>query len=457
MKKIIIFSIFTIIFVLVVLLNTYYINTKNRSANFLFSSLNEIYFDLQLIENASLKESIEKFIKSGNTNSFIAVIKNSNDPIGQFYAFCGLLNTNPQSAIEYMDKLITSFQKVNIVVDRNIKYQNSELGFAILLLVSRQPEKLLSIRLKNDFYKQISQTLLSGYSSKLTKIDKNYKRELVYLIGQKVPALLTEISKDITTTKPLSELTEAEKIELSYLLPAITKSEKEKIIQYFLNNENNEQILINIVSSINENDSLSNVDLLLNLYKRSFSDELKKIILDRFFLLTVKNKDINRLLSFMRHSSTNVILFGLNKIKEIGDDSFYDFLKLFLDTIYEENVNIEALKTIFLLCYKTRSQDVLRTINYVLINIDRTNLAMEAIKILLENNISANSSTVLYRLKKENQANKDLKLLALNYIDTFNVTTSVQYLKELEIDSDAEVREKARSLLNGKFKGIVSE
>lgn len=437
-------------------LNIEYAKTKNSSSSMLFSSLNGIYFDTSLIENAQTRDATIKFIKTSNQPNLLTAIKNSKDPIGQFYALVALLNSSPLTAVEHIESLLLSQQKVNIIIDKNNKIQNSTLGYATLLVINRQPDSLLKSKLKDDFFKQLSPALLTAYKSK-NKIDKNYKRELVYLIAQKSQNLLKEISKDIASTKPIEEMNEAEKIELSALLPALNKNEKEKIYNAFLN-ETNEQILSNTISSITENDSTLLSEKLLSIYNRTTSEDIKKIALDKYFLLAIKNRETGRLLSLMRNGTTNVIITGLNKIKEIGDDSFYDFLKLFLAPNYEDSVNILALRTILSTCYQTREQDVLRTLNYVLINIDKDPLAIEAIKLSIENKISSNSSAVLYRLKRaESSNNKSLKEIGMSYIETFNVTTAAQYLKELTADSDSEIRAKAENLLNTKFKNIVVE
>ena len=145
---------FLVIFILLSLsalyLNIEYAKTKNASSSMLFSSLNGIYFDTSLIENTQTRDATIKFIKTSNQPNLLTAIKNSKDPIGQFYALVALLNSSPLTAVEHIESLLLSQQKVNIIIDKNNKIQNSTLGYATLLVINRQPDSLLKSKLKFD-------------------------------------------------------------------------------------------------------------------------------------------------------------------------------------------------------------------------------------------------------------------------------------------------------------------
>ncbi len=451
----------TLFFYIIVLtaafgLNMYYINSKGTPSNLLSFKLNAIYFDLSLIEDNSSMEKVQNFIKSTNVNLVNNMINKNEDPIGQFYAFCSFLRHNKSTAVNHLENLLTSQQKVNIVMDKNTKILNTDLGHAILLLISKTPEKLIA-KLDENFFNQISPILLNAYKSKINKLNKSYKRELVYLIAQKAPSLITEITKDLINTKPINEMNDNEKLELSLMLPAFNKTEKEKIYVEFFNSSN-EQILINTLNSISKDDFLYYTDLILTVYKKNISRDVNYLALDKFLLLTIKFKDLTRLNNFIRSASQSVIIIVLEKIGEYGDDNFYEFLKPFLQSTYDDKVNVAALKSIFLTTSASKPLDVQRTINYILVNMDKEMLSYECIKFNLANNINSNSSAILYRLKKpESLENKELKEIGIKYIDNFNLATGLPYLRELTLDSDQSIRTEAQNLLNTKFKNVKDE
>ncbi|MBN2546447.1 MAG: hypothetical protein JXB50_11670 [Spirochaetes bacterium] len=452
---------FSILFYIVMLsiafgMNMYYINSKGTPSNLLSFKLNAIYFDPSLIEDSSSMEKVQNFITSNNMNVINNIINKNEDPIGQFYAFCSYLRYNKTQALTHLENLLTSQQKVNIVIDKNTKILNSDLGHAILLLIAKTPEKLIA-KLDDNFFNQISPILLNAYKSKINKSNKNYKRELVYLIAQRTPLLISEITKDIINTKPINEMNDNEKLELSLMLPAFNKTEKEKIYISFFN-ETNEQILINTLNSINKDDFLYYTDLILNIYKKNISKEINNLALDKYLLLSIKHKDIGRISSLIRSGSQSVIITALEKIGEYGDDYFYEFLKPYLQSTYDDKINVTALKSIFLTTAASKPLDVQRTINYILVNMDKDMLILECIKFNLANNINSNSSAVLYRLKRqESLENKELKEIGLKYIDYFNLATGIPYLKELLLDPDQNIRTKAQNLLNTKFKNVKDE
>jgi len=451
----------TLFFYIIVLtiafgMNMYYINSKGTPSNLLSFKLNAIYFDLSLIEDNSSMEKVQNFINSSNVNLINNIINKNEDPIGQFYAFCSFIRYNKTSAINNLENLLTSQQKVNIVVDKNTKILNTDLGHAILLLITKTPEKLIT-KLDDNFFNQISPILLNAYKSKINKLNKNYKRELVYLIANKAPLIISEITKDIINTKPISVMNDNEKLELSLMLPAFNKTEKEKIYVVFLN-ETNEQILINTLNSINKDDFLYYADLILTVYKKNISKDVNNLALDKFLLLAIKYKDMARISNFIRSGSQSVIIAALEKIGDYGDDYFYEFLKPYLQSTYDDKVNLAALKSIFLTTSISKPLDVQRTVNYILVNMDKEMLSYECIKFNLTNNINSNSSAILYRLKKpESLENKELKEIGLKYIDNFNLAIGIPYLKELTLDSDQGIRTQAQNLLNTKFKNVKDE
>ena len=440
-KRIFLFLFIIILFVSL-LFNIIIINSKKIPQLNMFK-LDAIYFDLSLINDRDKADQIYEFINSNNNALFSNVINQKENPIAQFYAFCGYMKGNQKKAIKYLDTLLLSQKKVNIIIDKKNKKINYELGFAFLKLIKEFPEQLISSPIK-DFFLEIEDALLKAYKSPMVENNQEYKKELLALISNSTPNLSKVVLGDLLKGKSIKDMPFNDKIEFSYILPSLPSDERSRVIKIFLT-ENNKQILLNTLNSIDENDSSTAAELILRLFYKKKSIEVTQLAVEKYALI-LKKESLEQIENFMRViKNKNVILICLEQIMRYGDDTDYEFLKRYLMESYSEEINLAALKAIIETTYKHNTEDVLNTMSFILRKSKKEALALYAVRFHMENSIKTNYGSVLYRLRQKES--KDMKNIAIKYIDHFNLKSGISLLEELSNEPDIEIQEKANKLL----------
>lgn len=440
-KRLIILILFVFIFFVAIYFNIYLTRSKSLPSSTIFD-LNGIYFDFSLIDDSNKATQLKEYVDSKNIAYYSNIILQKDNPIGQFYSFCGYLKTNQKKAIKYLDNLLTSPTKVDIFLNEHDKKLNYPLGFAVLMLIKDFPENLIGLPGMN-FYNDIESTLFRVYNSNFTKSNSEYKKELLSIISEKDAKLFKEIFKDEFTLKPINEMTINDKIEYSVILNSLNPGERNELIINFLSEEN-ERILFNTLNSITENDSREIAEIILKLFYTKKSSEITKLLVEKYALL-LKKESLPQIKTFMSViTDYTVIKTCLEQINKYGDDSYYDFLKTYLLQRFPDDINLLALEAIVATTYKTKPEDVLNTMVFLLRK-GKEILASYAIQFHIKQKLRANSSIILSRLSLRESEN--MEKLAIEYIETFNLKSWGPLLIELTNSKYEEVRKKANELI----------
>jgi hypothetical protein len=440
-KKLFFLIFFIIIFIVSIYFNIYLTKSKSLPSPMIFD-LNGVYFDFSLIDDNSKAEQVKEYIDSKNIAYYSNIVLQKDNPIGQFYSYCGYLKSNQKKSIKYLENLLLTPTKVDIYLNEHEKKINYPLGFAILTLIKDFPQELAGLPV-NSFYTDIESTLLRVYNSNFTKNNSEYKKELLTLISDKNPKLFKEIFKDEFVLKPINEMTINDKIESSVILNSLNPSERNELIINFLGEEN-ERILFNTLNSITEEDTEEVAELILKLFYTKKSSEITKLLVEKYSLI-LKEKALPQIKNFMSViTDYTVVKTCLEQIKTYGDNSYYDFLKTYLLQRFPDDINLLALDAIVETTYETKPDDVLNTMIFLLRK-GKEILATYAIQFHIKQRLNTNSNIILSRLKLRESEN--MEKLAIEYIDTFSLRSGGFLLQELTNSNNEEIQRKANDLL----------
>jgi hypothetical protein len=443
-KSVLLFIVFFLIFVLSLSLNIAFVQNKKIVETTKFT-VDSIYFDLSLIEDKTKATEIENFINSKNTGLFLRVINQNNNPASQFYAFCALMKNDQQKAKNNLEKILLNPTKVSIIIDKDNKKNDSYLGYAVLLLLKQAPNNLINV-VDNNFFSSSQKVLQKAFQSKIVQNNNEFKTELSYYLKfDKASGSLSSDVAKLINSKQINQMTNDEKLLVSSNINGIPEGMKENIIKNIINDDNQE-IIINLLKSINEDAGKNVAYAIQPLISGNYSYEITKLSLEKYCgilkgdsLQTIRDNIYNI-------TSTDLIVFCLNQIEKYGGADNYEFLKNFLKITYPELVNIAALNAIVKTTYKEKPDDVLNTMSFVLRKIDKENLAYIAIKFHIDNNILKNSASVLYRLNQKESLR--IKMLGLDYMDKFNIAEGYSFLRELVGDEDQNISARAKKILD---------
>ena len=445
--KNVMFFVFLIVIFASLWINIIIVTSQKTTKLDILDTLNGIYFDDSELSSENISE-INELINSNNSITFTKLIR-SNNPIKAFYGFCGFMKGNQKQAMKYLDELIISTKKVDIYV--NNKQVKSILGYAILMLITDFPDNLTNKPI-DDFYAMSEKSVEKAYKSQVIKLNAEYNKQLVKLITKKYPSIASKLSKTTTTTTvsvvetDLSSKTLEEKVTISAGLASYKTDIKEKLILQLLN-ENDSRILANVLNSINAQDTSSVADALFKkLPSQTNSDTIVLII--KKYAVIMKNNSLPNIQEFMKSNlSSEKILFAcLQEIYNYGDENYYEFLKLFLDTRYSEDLNLLGLRTIIQTTYKSNPANVMKTILFIIRYLESEKLAYYSINFCMTNSIPEGAvSVILPRLQKKESV--EMKKLAIDYIDKFSLKDGIPLIQELTLDEDVDIQEKAKALV----------
>ena len=405
------------------------------------SNMKEIYFDNKDIDENLYKE-ISGLLNSGNSNAFKKLLEDVGNPVSQFYGFAGFMKSNKITAIEYLKSgIMESPKKVKIIINKTPL--NTTLGYAILLLLNKNPD-WLATQLNDEFIRLTDKIILNIYNKGELSSNPDYKNQLVSMIQNKYPSIASDIINDFVSTKNIFDMSINEKKDVSMLLKMIDDQSRTKIIVSLLK-EKDESILLNTLNFINTDDNTTINKMLDDMIQTtSYSDSVKRLLLNKY-ALTNKGQSLPKLIKFMLQNDTNhsLILEAIQVFEKYGDDSYWAFLTRYLGGQYSVEINNRVLTAITNISWKSNPDNVYSTLIFT---IRRSNFstAILAINFYIKNNISSNQSIILTRLRELD--NDDIKKTALKYIEQFNITSATEIIINLSKDGNSEIKNAAIKL-----------
>ena len=411
------------------------------------SSLDAIYFYSEPIES-SVSTRLSGLLGSNNTKAFRKLLEDVNNPIAQFYGFCGLFKSNRVLAIEYMKSgIMESPKSVAVVVDKNGENkQNATLGQAVVSVLLYAPEWLVS-HLTADFI-NITSDFIYSLHQKTVDADKVYRDELSLLVKSRYPKIQTRIINDIVTSKTVAQMTEQEKTEVSGNFNVIEQN-RVGVIEQFLKDSKGEH-LTNALNFITPGEEYQELVPVLEemLVAGGYKTDTLILIGQKFAQLLNGKNSLARLSRVMLKNPSNIKLLSeyLKLFYEYADDSWWDFLTKYLNVNYPVDLNNQALETIIHVSWKENSGNVYAAFAYCLkyLRVSTINLLLTY---CIDNNISNLQTLTLNRLRQF-ERNKELRLNGIKYIEKFRVYAGRDVLVTLLYDRDPEVKQAARDSLD---------
>jgi hypothetical protein len=442
------FFVFIIIIFASLWINIIIITSQKTTQTDVLDTVKVIYFDKSKLPQET-QDKINELINSNNSITFSRLIESKN-PVKAFYGFCGFMKGNQKQAMKYLDGLLISTKKVDIFVNNN--KTNTTLGYAILLLIKTFPEHLTNPPIE-DFYSLSEKAISKAYKSQIVKISEEYNKQLVQLISEKYPNITIQTTETTTTTTTtaisydnISSRTPAEKITISSTLADLSPSIKEKAILQLIT-ENNETITKNILNSLNDKDTQTAAEAVFKILEKDNSYDTASIVIRKYSSI-LKANSITGIQEYMKNNLTNekILLVCLQAIYDYGNESSYEFLKIFLEPRYTADFNLMGLRTIVQTTYKTNPASVLKTLMFAIRYLNVEQLAYYSIDFCMRNSISEGAVTVvLPRLSKKDTL--EMRKLALDYIEHFKLKDGLTLIQELSSDSDPDIQQKAKDLL----------
>lgn len=437
-----------IVFIFSALFVNYIIIKSFTSVDVSFlSSLDAIYFYAEPIDS-SISPRLSWLLESNNTKIFRRLLEDVNNPVAQFYGFCGLFKSNRMLAVEYMKSgIMESPKPVSIVMDKNAEDRRSgTLGRAVVSALFYAPEWLIS-HISQDFINTTSDFIYSLYQ-KTVSADDAYRNELSQLVKSRYPRIQTKIINDIVVSKTVAQMTDSEKAEISANLDVVEQN-RVALIEQFLKDSKGDYLVnvLNFITSPEEYQELIPVleDMLI---AGNYRTDTLILIGQKFTLLLNGKNALARLSRIMLKNPSNTKLLSeyLKLFYEYADDSWWDFMTRYLNSAYPIELNNQALEAIIHISSKENPDNVYRTFAYCL-KYSRISTVNLLINYCIDNDISNLQTLTLARLRLY-ERNKDLKLNGIKYIEKFRVYAGRDVLVTLLYDGDVEVRQTARDSLD---------
>lgn len=411
------------------------------------SSLDAIYFYAEPIDS-NVSSRLSGLLGSNNTKIFRKLLEDVNNPIAQFYGFCGLFKSNRMLAVEYMKSgIMESPKPVNVVTDKNgEERRGSTLGQAVVYALLYAPEWLIS-HISPDFINTTSDFIYSLYQKTANASDA-YRTGLSQLVKSRYPKIQTKIINDIASSKTVAQMTASERAEISANLEVVEEN-RVALIEQFLKESKGDDLenALNFITSAEEYKELIPVleDMLI---AGNYKTDTLILIGQKFTLLLNGKNALARLSRVMLKNPSNTKLLSeyLKLFYEYADDSWWDFMTRYLNSAYPVELNNQALESIIHVSSKENPDNVYRTFAYCL-KYSRISTVNLLINYCIDNDISTLQTLTLGRLRLY-ERNKDLKLNGIKYIEKFRVYAGRDVLVTLLYDRDAEVKQAARDSLD---------
>lgn len=410
------------------------------------SSLDAIYLEQQdLPPEISMK--LSKLLNSNNQKIYKKLLEEISNPVSQFYGFCGYFRFNRILAVDYLKSgIIVSPKSVPVVY--NGQRVEHTLGYAVVLLLRAAPEWLVPY-LGVDFVNMTSDFVYSLYKQTLSEGESAYKQELAGLIQERYPKLAVAIVQELASSKNVSEMTEMEKQEVSAALGILDEKIRIKVMAQLLS-DRNELVLTNTLNYISEETASQYEELIPvienMLIRNNYKTDIMILLAEKFTSILGGKRALSRIRRVMMANYNNSKL--LSRCLELfylhADDNWWDFLTVYLNNSYPVTINNQALNTIIHVSWGSNPDNVYRTFVYVLKR-SSWQTAKIAVEYYISHKLKSNQSVILSRFRL--YENKEMKLLAVKYIESFGAVAGRDILIRLTGDRDNEVRKEADEAL----------
>lgn len=439
-KNIFLFS-FIILMVFSLMINIIIINSFTSIDIDVIERFDKIYFNLDELSKED-KDLLLKMINSNNQKLYQALLKNTSNPVSQFYGFAGYMKTSQLSAlIPINSDILLSQKRVDIVYDG--QELQSNLGYAILLLLNQEPKDLIKT-LSPEFIDKTSLVLYDIFTVKIKDRDSLFYNTLIDLLKNKYPEVTKTIVNNILNEKYSSDkfLNSALIVDFIDYFP---NDEKEQYISVLLDS-NKTDLIIKGLQKIGETD---NNDLILQIENLIVNSSNEDIIIDALtvFSSSLEESSVERVKRTMLQYRSNlkIVKHCLVIMEKYAEATQYEFLTFFLSPQYD-SISYTALETVINVCYNDRPNNVVKTLAFVVNRVKNIETVKLAINFHIDNNIAENFSLILSRLSNENS--EDMKLLAIKYLKAFKNANGSALLNKLSNDSNETIQREAEKLLS---------
>lgn len=442
--KSIVFFIFVLITYTAIVVNYIVIKTATQINIEVLEELEEIHFSSESL-SPEQSEEIINIVDSNSTNSYKALVT-SKSPIKNFYGFCGYLKGNQKSTFKHFKfNPLLNNTPVNIVYkDNNIE---TTLSHALLILLTETPT-WLSRPLSDDFIAESEEHIVKALNSLSTLGNQEHKRLLIKFSLTKYENIRRTTTENLLDTD-LTTLSDEDKYFITFYIPYLDKESRELLLDSLLD-ESDESVLLSSIENISSESSEKVLGKLRDLMLNSSSKRVKIASIMKYG--TILNKMSLPLIDQILNET-----FDYDEIKACitiiglyGNSSYYETLRTYLGYRYGLDINIEALKAIVSTTYKASPESVINTMTFIIRNTSEHQLAKYAIQVHIDKGIKANGPLIILRLRQQDSIKlKEMKYLALDYIETFKPITSatISLLRRLTSDSDRQIKKRANKLL----------
>ncbi len=422
-------------------INIIVVNSHKTPKTDVLSGFDAVYFDASFL-NEDLSAKINQVVNS-NKSAVFSKMLNQKDPVLQFYGLAGFMKSNQKSALNFINDMLVS-SKILTVYFAGKKIETT-LGYAVLLLLKEMPEELTNKPI-DDFYSLTEDKIYNAYNSSLFKNDPLYNQALTQLIGLKYTELSKKIYKETVSFDNLKSKSLEEKIKLSTMLSTAPIDKREKILTDLLQ-EKNDKISLNVLTNINETDSLAVSGEIYKILQTSVSSDVLKLAVKKYSLISKKSgiPSLELFLKSLSPSKDDLVLLCLEQIYNYGNESDYEFLKMFLETNYSQEINLYALKTMIQTTYAKNPSNVTKTFLYIIRYYGVESVVAYTIKFFIDNGISSYTDMIISRVSKQDSV--PLKKVGIDYIERFKLKDYAKLLETFSNDIDPEIRERASKVL----------
>ncbi|MCG8568713.1 MAG: hypothetical protein MJB14_01100 [Spirochaetes bacterium] len=380
-----------------------------------------------------------------NNSAFFKILITQRNGVANFYGLCGLLKIDPNNAFGYFEKNpLLSERKVKLMLGEETL--DTTFSDTILYLFDFAPQWLLPT-LSKDFLKNHQSYFMEAFQSDVYGLNKDQKLDLLLVVITKYfPELMDQIIKEVISADIINANTD-QKYKYAKMIPYIkNKYNREKIIEQLLLDTNSD-VLSKTIENIDKNANIIIKQQLEELIYNSNDNKVLSSSLKKFAEIE-NDQALEIAKKILRGNNDSAVLIeAINIIGKYGNSSHYELLTQYLSfTKLNKDINIAALQAIISTTYWAKPDNVLNTLAYVIKNAysSRYELVVYSIEFYIKRNINRHSGLILSRLKY--LENEEMKKLAIQYLDHFQLTSGLSLLNTLKNDNNPEISKEASQL-----------
>lgn len=427
-------------------INVIFVNSLNSVDTQIIDRLGKIYISSGDIPTTNDRDTLTKILESNNAGVFKNLL-GQNDPVANFYGFCGFMKSNQKEAIKNLNIILSDRDCTIVYNGTEIK---SYLGYAVLLLLYNNPEWLMNTPTDN-FEKGAKKNILKLFKSeKIASLNYfDFYSIATRLIVEKyqdkelTDSIIAEIVNNAETN---GSLTEQEEMLVADLLPHFPKKKQVFFVQLLLESKN-EAIQLKVLQIIGSDTNSDITTLLENIIDTTDNEDILLLSMDKYGKL-LKKESLPMMEQLIKRNTTKIVVKCLDIIGIYGTTGYYEFFKKYMSNIYSADVNIAAFNAIAETHSKTAKdrETVHYTAALAIRNSNKPDFARWVISYHIRKNITENHGLILLRLRQ--RETDEMKNLALDYISHFKLTSGIGLLQLLETDENDKVRKRAQKIMN---------